>query len=224
MSLIESALLVSTGFILGVGHSLDPDHLVAVSSIICKSPNLRKSIVSATVWGVGHSIMVVIVSLIVLAFRSYVPENIWTLLEIPAGIALIVLGALLLRSIISSQPNMFQQSHSHTHLDEEGRSYTHVHSHVHKSAFAGFLQGVSGSATVMLVMLASVPSIELGMVFILMYGIGLILAMIGFACLFSSLLGLTRLQKVHAKIQAVIGLVSVGFGVLIVIQALLVYL
>ena len=77
----------------------------------------------------------------------------------------------------------------------------------------------------MLVTLATVPSAELGFVFILIFGVGVILGMVSIACLISSLLTLTasRLKKVHEKIEVVTGLISIGFGVFIIVQVVLQY-
>jgi cytochrome c biogenesis protein CcdA len=72
----------------------------------------------------------------------------------------------------------------------------------------------------MLVTLTTVSSVELGLVFILVFGVGMILGMIGIACLVSSLLSYTasRLEKVHAAIKAATGLASIAFGIFIIAQ------
>ena len=222
---VELMLLVATGFGLGLAHALDSDHVIAVSTILCNSPSLRKSIVSATAWGTGHSAALLIVGLLVLAFRVVIPESIMSLLELPAGVALIILGIFLIRSLVKNNASAHQHTHPHIHLDGNGKSYVHTHAHLHKSAFTGILQGLGGSAAVMLVTLATVPSAELGFVFILIFGVGVILGMVSIACLISSLLTLTasRLKKVHEKIVAVTGLISIGFGVFIIVQVVLQY-
>src|SRR3989339_896867 len=103
---VELMLLVATGFVLGLAHALDSDHVIAVSTILCNSPSLRKSIVSATAWGTGHSAALLIVGLLVLAFRVVIPESIMSLLELPAGIALIILGIVSIVCLISSLLNL----------------------------------------------------------------------------------------------------------------------
>ena len=51
---ISIILIILTGFGLGLGHSLDPDHIMAVSTLLSNNKSVRKSIISATVWGVGY--------------------------------------------------------------------------------------------------------------------------------------------------------------------------
>ena len=216
-------LILATGFALGLGHSLDPDHVVAVSTLLCNSSSLRKSIVSATAWGAGHSIMLFIVGLLVLTLRVAIPESVVSLFESAAGILLVILGLFVVKPII------VERIHSHGHANHD-ESHTHSDSHVaesvkgpthlHKSAFTGGLQGLGGSAALMLVTLTTVSSVELGLVFILVFGVGMILGMIGVACLFSSLLSYTasHLEKVYVAIKAATGLASIVFGVFIIAQ------
>jgi sulfite exporter TauE/SafE len=77
----------------------------------------------------------------------------------------------------------------------------------------------------MLVTLTTANSFELGLIFILVFGAGVILGMVSIACLISSLLNYTavHLEKVHEKIMAVTGTISIGFGIFIIIQVLLHY-
>jgi len=77
----------------------------------------------------------------------------------------------------------------------------------------------------MLVALTTVSSWELGIIFILVFGAGVILGMVGIACLISSLLNYTasRLEGIHEKITAVTGIISISFGIYLITQVLLTY-
>jgi ABC-type nickel/cobalt efflux system permease component RcnA len=221
-------LIVVTGFVLGLGHSLDPDHVVAVSTLLCNSTSLRKSVVSATAWGAGHSVVLLVVGLLVLGLRIAIPESVVQLFEFAAGIMLIVLGILVIKPLIAHKPHTHQHEKDatpHTHSPFDDTSKITSHSHVHKSALTGVLQGLAGSAAIMLVTLTTVNSFRLGLVFILVFGAGVILGMVSVACLISSLLNYTavHLEKVHEKIMAATGTISIGFGIFIIIQVLLHY-
>jgi ABC-type nickel/cobalt efflux system permease component RcnA len=229
-------LLVATAFVLGIGHSLDPDHVVAVSTILCKCPSLRKSIASATAWGAGHSAAILLVGLLVLALRISIPTSILQLFEAAAGAMLIVLGALLLKPIIAQRIHMHKHklspsitlhiyshshSHGHTHLiSRHSHEHEHSNTHVHKSVFTGVLQGMAGSAAVMLVTLTTVSSVELGLIFIALFGVGVILGMICISCIISSVIKYTtsRLEGVHEKINILTGSISIGFGFFLITQ------
>ena len=91
--------ILLTGLGLGLAHSLDPDHVVAVSTLLCNNKSLRKSITSATVWGIGHSAVLFIIGLLVLTLSIVIPQSVLKLFDAAAGILLIILGALVLRPL-----------------------------------------------------------------------------------------------------------------------------
>lgn len=217
-------LILTTGFVLGLGHSLDPDHVVAVSALLCNNTSLRRSIVSATAWGAGHSITLFLVGLIVLALRVSIPQSIIAVFEFAAGVLLVILGFLVVKPIVSTRiqgqkDNAQNQTNKHLHSDEGDSTRL---THLHQSAITGGLQGLGGSAALMLVTLTTVSSVELGLVFILLFGVGMIIGMMGVACLVSSVLTYTasRLKSVHDSIKAITGIASIVFGIFIIVQIL----
>ncbi len=221
---VASAIAIATGFVLGMGHSFDPDHVVAVSTLLCKNTSLRKSIVSATAWGTGHSIVLFAVGLLVLAVRVEIPSGAMSIFQLAAGVLLIVLGIWVIRPFITGKLRLRNPKgkldeqmdiHDQTH-DHAG----HDHAHLYKSLFTGALQGLGGSAAIMLVVLTTVESATLGLVYILLFGLGVIVGMISIAFVVSSILTYTvsHLERVHEKILAVTGTISICFGVFIVIQ------
>jgi cytochrome c biogenesis protein CcdA len=218
--------ILLTGLGLGLGHSLDPDHIVAVSTLLCNNKSLRKSITSATVWGVGHSAVLFVVGLLVLTLSFVIPERVINLFDCAAGVLLIVLGAFVLRPLIAERIRLSQaagiththsHSHSHSHADHDREP-----AHLHKSALTGALQGLGGSAALMLVTVSTVNSLEIGVVFIFLFGVGVILGMVGIACLVGSVIAYTasNLEKVHKIIKALTGSASIVFGVAIILYAL----
>jgi cytochrome c biogenesis protein CcdA len=224
--------ILLTGLGLGFAHSLDPDHVVAVSTLLCNNKSIRKSVTSATVWGVGHSTVLFIIGLLVLTLSVVIPQSVLRLFDSAAGVLLIILGALVIRPLIAERirPNQInhehthshQQTHPHSHPHDHTKDNHHGHAHLHKSALTGALQGLGGSAALMLVTLSTVNSVGVGLVFICLFGLGVILGMIGIACLVGSVMAYTasNLEKVHKIIKALTGSVSIVFGILIIVYAL----
>jgi cytochrome c biogenesis protein CcdA len=217
--------ILLTGLGLGLGHSLDPDHVVAVSTLLCNNKSLRKSIVSATVWGVGHSTVLFIVGLLVLTLSVVIPASVLALFDCAAGVLLIVLGALVLRPLIAERISPHQVAspvRTHSDLHSHPHSHGHEHTHLHKSAFTGALQGLGGSAALMLVTVSTVNSVEIGAIFIFLFGVGVILGMVGIACLVGSIIAYaaSNLEKVHKIIKALTGSASIVFGVAIILYTL----
>ena len=224
--------ILLTGLGLGLAHSLDPDHVVAVSTLLCNYKSLRKSITSATVWGVGHSTVLFIIGFLVLTLSVVIPQSILKLFDCAAGILLIILGALVLIPLITERINTDQIIHEHTHSHPHSHQHSHSHdhaidnhhkdAHLQKSALTGALQGLGGSAALMLVTLSTVNSVEVGAVFIFLFGVGVILGMVGVACVVGSVMAYTasNLKKVHKIIKALTGSASIVFGIVIIVYAL----
>jgi ABC-type nickel/cobalt efflux system permease component RcnA len=225
--------ILLTGLGLGLAHSLDPDHVVAVSTLLCNNKSLRKSVTSATVWGIGHSAVLFIIGLLVLTLSVVIPSSVLKLFDCVAGVLLIILGAFVLSTLIAERIHpdqiMHEHTHSHTHSHQHSHSHDHAsdnhhgNAHLHKSALTGALQGLGGSAALMLVTLSTVNSVEIGLVFICLFGAGVILGMVGIATLVGSVLVYTasNLEKVHKLIKSLTGSVSIVFGIVIILYALL---
>jgi len=225
--------ILLTGLGLGLGHSLDPDHVVAVSTLVCNNKSLRKSITSATVWGIGHSAVLLVIGLLVLTLSVVIPQSVLKVFDCAAGVLLIILGVMVVRPLIAEKISPHQgtpyghnhshkHSHSHSHTHENGNKQEHSHSHLHKSAFTGALQGLGGSAALMLVTLSTVNSVMIGTAFIFIFGVGVILGMVGVACLVGSVIAYTasNLEKVHKLIKVLTGSASIVFGIVIIVYAL----
>jgi ABC-type nickel/cobalt efflux system permease component RcnA len=224
--------ILLTGLGLGFAHSLDPDHVVAVSTLLCNNKSLRKSITSAMVWGVGHSAVLFIIGILVLTLSVVIPQTVLSLFDCAAGVLLIILGALVLVPLIAERVHPNQTAHEHSHIHPHLHPHTHSHDHIgddhhghahlHKSALTGALQGLGGSAALMLVTLSTVNSVEVGAVFIFLFGVGVIFGMVGIACLVGSVMAYTasNLEKVHKIIKALTGSASIVFGIVIIVYAL----
>jgi ABC-type nickel/cobalt efflux system permease component RcnA len=225
--------ILLTGLGLGLAHSLDPDHVVAVSTLLCNNKSLRKSVTSATVWGIGHSAVLFIIGLLVLTLSVVIPSSVLKLFDCAAGVLLIILGALVVRTLIAERihPDQIIHEHTHSHPHSHPHSHSHDHAndnhhgkaHLHKSALTGALQGLGGSAALMLVTLSTVNSVGIGLVFICLFGVGVILGMVGIATLIGSVIAYTAsdLEKVHKIIKALTGSVSIVSGIAIIVYALL---
>ena len=173
------------------------------------------------------------IGLLVLTLSVVIPQSVLKLFDIAAGVLLIILGAIVLRPLIAERIRPHQLSmntsiHTRTHIRIHIHTITttittHGHAHLHKSAITGALQGLGGSAALMLVTLSTVNSIEIGLVFILLFGVGVILGMVGIACFVGSVIAYTasNLEKVHKIIKALTGSASIVFGIVIIVYALI---
>src|SRR5438445_2615086 len=83
---------LTLGFILGLRHALDPDHLVAVSTIVSEHKSVARSSLVGTFWGLGHTASLLAISIVILLLRASIPKHIALWMEIPVALMLIALG------------------------------------------------------------------------------------------------------------------------------------
>src|SRR5512137_1421011 len=115
--------VLGLGFVLGLRHALDVDHLAAVSTIVSQRRSLWQSSLVGALWGLGHTASLLAVAGGVIGLHQEIPPIVGSLLELGVATMLIVLGVNLLRTVISGG-----RMHVHTHTHE---GHLHVHPHVH---------------------------------------------------------------------------------------------
>jgi len=223
--------LLLIGFMLGMRHALEADHLAAVATLARKSSSIKDAIKQGAVWGLGHTLTLFFFSSIVILSESIIPENLALGLELLVGIMLVFLGADVIRKLIRDK------IHFHSHQHENNQIHFHAHKHVINTAhnfsahqhehndgfplkalFVGFMHGMAGSAALIILTLQSVDSVMTGMLYILMFGIGSIIGMAALSAIIImplkySAKGLTSL---HNGLHAIIGVATVFLGVTLI--------
>lgn len=219
--------LAGFGFVLGVEHALDADHVIAVSTMASRTRSVRKSARIGILWGIGHTLTLLIVGMLVLGLRLSIPQNVAILFEFFVGATLVVLGALALKShalarIHAHMHRHKSKGHRHVHSHRLLDRHAHLHeTHQKRSFFVGMVHGLAGSAALMLLVLTTVDSFIAGVAYILIFGTGSIVGML----LVSSLIGLpfalARAEAVGKKIEIAAGLLSIAFGLYLMYQSFL---
>ncbi|MEP6888793.1 MAG: urease accessory protein UreH [Nitrospirales bacterium] len=223
----EFLTILGFGFLLGARHALDADHLAAISTILSKRPCLRTSSFIGLCWGLGHTLMLLLVGVAVILLKVTIPESVAQTLEFGIGMMLVVLGSSLAWSLYQ------ERWHLHTH-EHDGESHLHLHSHqadehhrhyhwMHLSVrplLIGMAHGLAGSAALMLMVLSTVQTMWQGMAYILVFGIGSVIGMVFLGCLISAplVLSATFGRRVQHVVQGLASLGSVGLGLTMMIR------
>lgn len=210
--------LLGAGFILGLKHALDADHVAVVTTMVSETKSIKKSSLVGTLWGLGHTATLLAVGLIVLLFKVSIPARAALALEFIVGIVVILFGINLLRKVARGTIHAHRHSHDgsvHTHFHSHAAQTSHRHNH--RALAVGALHGLAGSAALTLLVLTTVKSALQGVAFILIFGLGSILSML----IVSSAIGLPflltkRFAKVNAAIQTAAGAISIVIGLAIV--------
>jgi ABC-type nickel/cobalt efflux system permease component RcnA len=228
------------GFVMGVRHALEADHLAAVASLATRARSLRSGVLQGAAWGVGHTVTLLLVGGTCLLLDRAIPGHWAARLEGLVGLMLLVLGADVLRR--SRRPRV----HAHVHAHGDGTRHWHAHGHapeerpamgpehraaphrhehaVHLPARAlavGLVHGLAGSAALFLLTLQAVPSVATGFAYIGLFGAGSILGMAALSALVMLPLQAAahRVARIQGGLEAVVGVATMGIGLRILFEA-----
>jgi len=185
---IASALVL--GFVLGLKHAVDADHLAAVATIVSERSSLLRASLVGAAWGLGHSLALVPIALAVVLLRVEIGPQLERALE--TGVALMLIGLAFdsLRRLLRGDT-----LHLHPHRHAERR---HVHPHFHragetstagvhddgahrlslKPVLVGLVHGLAGSAALMLLVLSTIPERSLALLYVVLFAVGSTLGMV----------------------------------------------
>ena len=223
---IAFALVI--GFFRGLQHALDPDHLVAVSTIVSEHKSLLRSSLIGTFWGLGHTASLAAVSAVIILLRPTIPEHLMAWMEMPVAVMLIALGVSTTWRAMRERGWQIH-THAHSHDDKPQHKHIHLHSgdqhnHQHrlfhlgrKPFLVGVVHGLAGSAVVTLAALATIPSITLGLIWLALFGIGTVGGMLLMSAAISLPFVITarRFSAINGAIRLLAGVFSISFGVII---------
>jgi len=211
------------GFVLGIRHAIDADHLAAVSTLVSQHRSLTRTCLLGTFWGLGHTVALLAAGVATIALRVNIPAGLERSLEQVVGCMLILLGAHVLVKLLAEwglhTHGVANEERSHRHADARSEDAPrHAHAHLlrvgRRPFIVGVVHGMAGSAALMLLVAAALPSPLGAFLYILVFGIGSTLGML----LLSGLIGLPFALAAEwssrglALIQAIAGVISGGLG------------
>jgi hypothetical protein len=232
---------VALGFVLGLQHATDPDHLVAVATIVTRERRFADGALVGVVWGVGHMATLTLAGALIVGFRLTVGRELGGGLELGVAAMLVVLGILRLRDaargLDTVTPVHLAAEHDHGHreaLHSHSHAHgaaVHAHPHVHPShrllaalrrrrwrlplraLLVGAVHGLAGSAAVSLLVLATLSSVWSAAAYLVVFGLGTIAGMtvLTAAMAYPVTLAL-RLRYARQALAVCAGIGSIAFG------------
>jgi ABC-type nickel/cobalt efflux system permease component RcnA len=227
MSDLHFMSMLGLGFLLGMRHALDADHVMAVTTMLAQRPDFRRSGFIGLCWGCGHTAVLLAVGLAVLALKITIPDAVAQAFESIVGMMLVVLGLMLAVTLSREQWHLHAHEHDgarHVHLHSHRRSDDHGHRHGWRDSFqpmlVGMVHGLAGSAALMLVVLSAAHTLWEGIAYILLFGAGSILGMVALGVLISLPFFFSVSLGRHAQVavQGLASLGSIGFGMAILFR------
>ncbi len=199
--------IILLGFFLGMRHATDPDHVVAVTTIVSRERTMLHAALIGALWGVGHTVTILLVGSAIILFKLTISPRIGLSMELSVGLMLILLGILNLTGVLRRATEWLTVrrlgpgAHSHFFF---GRWMAHTHDkdgepvyldsfsilgwtpqwwkklglfHVVRPLAVGIVHGLAGSAAVALLVLATISRPSWAIGYLLIFGLGTIAGM-----------------------------------------------
>jgi len=230
---VTSLSILFLGFLLGMKHATEADHLAAVATLATRQSSVGDTVRQGVAWGIGHTFTLALFGAAVLLLGKAIPHNFAQALELAVGLMLIGLGADVLRRLWQKRVHFHVHAHGdgvrhlHAHSHSAGalhRLSRHRHAHVQKvpvrALAVGIMHGMAGSAALILLSLETVQSFSMGIVYILLFGLGSIvgMALLSVAIAIPLRLSARGMTWLHSGIAVAVGGFSIALGVLMVYQ------
>ena len=237
--------LAGFGFLLGMRHATDADHVIAVTTILNRSSRFLHTTLIGALWGLGHTITVVIVGVLIIVFNVVIPPPVGLAMEFAVALMLIALGILNLtgglRSLterLTPPAPLHGHPHEHVHdhegtVDDHGHGHAHLHGHgtdadlgivgslgwyqLLRPVAVGLVHGLAGSAAVALLVLATIQDTGTALAYLVIFCVGVAAGM----AVLTTVIGLpfmvshARSAQINRWLTIGSGLLSLGFGLLL---------
>lgn len=202
--LLSLALL---GFVLGMRHATDIDHVVAVTTIVSRERCVRRAGGIGVLWGVGHTATILLVGGAILLFDVVIPPRIGLTMEFSVALMLVFLGLPRLVRMARALPIVSTNDH--------GFGCDH---HALRPVAIGVVHGLAGSAAVALLVLATIRNAAWGVLYLGVFGVGTVAGMMLITMAISVPFAYTsaRLARVNRSLGVASALVSLAFGLFLI--------
>lgn len=226
--------VLALGLLLGMQHALEADHVAAVSAIAARQTTVRRIVVHGAVWGVGHTLTLMAVSGLAIILGTTIIAGFERWLETAVGFMLVALGGQLIYRLVRDR--------IHFHMHRHGNEAAHLHAHSHagdpddharsdhdhdhprtlpiRTLLVGVMQGLAGSAALLILTASSVQSPMLGFAYVGLFGLGSVAGMAALSAIIAVPLAYSArfLTWAHGGLQGVVGVGTVALGIKIIVD------
>jgi len=223
------------GLILGMRHSTDADHVVAISTIVTRQRSIRGAALIGSVWGLGHTITIFIVGSLIILFGVEIPPRVGLSMEFSVAIMLILLGVLNLTGVMQRITNYFTprsfSRRAETNVAEPNDSTAKQGLFVNpvgglgvyqcvRPLVIGLVHGLAGSAAVALLVLSTIHNPYWATGYLIIFGIGTMIGMMLMTAAMAVPLTFAgdRFKQLSRYLGMASGMVSLCFGSFLVYQ------
>lgn len=218
--------VLGLGFLLGMQHALEVDHIAAVSSIAARRSNVADIVKHGLTWGLGHTLTLFVFAGAAILLGHAIPEHVAKPLEGAVGIMLVGLGAHLLWRVWRDRVHFHRHAHSdgtqhihlHSHANETAPHRRDAHGHEHRfrwrTLLVGLMHGMAGSAALLVLAVSQAASPVYGLLYVALFGIGSMLGMGALSIVIAVPLAVSArgLTWANRGLQIAVGLITIAIG------------
>jgi nickel/cobalt transporter (NicO) family protein len=225
--LVPFVTVILLGLFLGMRHSTDPDHVVAVSTIVSRQNSITSSATIGLLWGLGHTLTIFLVGTAIIVFGVVIPPRLGLSMEFCVALMLILLGVLNLTGVLRWITERFTpMKRVLATSGTSGRIELFLDGAIGKLGLyqtirplvVGLVHGLAGSAAVALLVLSTIKSPLWSTAYLLVFGFGTMLGMMLMTAAISIPLVYTgkRFFKINRHLTVISGVASMAFGIFLV--------
>lgn len=209
---------LALGLVSGLQHAFEPDHVIAVSTLLHREPRVRRALRTGLAWGAGHTTTLVLAVLAVGLLRVQLSEAMLSYLELPVAVMLLGLGSW----AVYDAATRWSRLRRHTHDDVPHYHVGHApHPHgfaVRRTGWQGYLvgmvHGLAGSGALLLLVAATLPTLGASIGYALIFGLGSVLGMGAVTTLLAlPFLAARRRPHVFHALTGLSGVLSIVLGI-----------
>jgi cytochrome c biogenesis protein CcdA len=220
--------ILGLGFLLGMQHALEADHIAAVSSIAARRTDVGDIVKHGLTWGLGHTLTLFAFAGAALLLGRAIPEHLERPIEGAVGVMLIGLGAHVLWRLWRDRVHFHAHSHgdgtvhihAHSHAGETVAHARAAHAHPHgfrwRTLLVGLMHGMAGSAALLVLTVSQAPNAAVGLGYVALFGIGSMIGMGALSIVIAIPLAISArwLTLANRALQAAVGIVTIAIGVM----------
>jgi len=222
--------VLAIGGLLGLRHAFEPDHLAAVSTLATRPGGRRLWSAGrlGLIWGLGHTVTVGAVALLIIVLGVQLPAGLWPAAELLVAGLLILLGAMVIWRYVRGRWHMHAHTHTaaapHFHLHSHAADPSHGHAHgivdARRSLGFGIAHGLAGSGAIAALLVAAVPDTVSRLVYFAAFSAGTIVGMLGVSLTLSVLIRLAaeRGARWATRLHLAAAIGSVIAGLMVALQ------
>lgn len=226
--------ILGLGFLLGMQHALEADHIAAVSSIAARRSRISDIVKHGLTWGLGHTLTLFVFAGVAILLGRAIPESIAKPIEGAVGIMLIGLGAHVLWRLWRDRVHFHRHGHTdgtvhfhaHSHAGDTLPHVRTLHAHEHgfrwRTLLVGLMHGMAGSAALLVLAATQASSPMAGLGYVALFGIGSMTGMGALSAVIAVPIAVSArfLTVANHALQGAVGVVTIAVGLVTLVENL----